>query len=371
MSNAVIVLKTLLQVQVSTPRVPAATYIVSCLARSIDVIKHENARACVLWLVGQYAECHDATPGPPGITEWAPDVLRKTAKSFSQEVSLYLRYYFPLIVTMVQAPIVKQQVVTLASKLLVLSPADCTLQLLARYVLNLARYDQNYDVRDRARMMVSLLSGVIPQVANGTDTEERGGVVLRSEQVKMVLFDGKSNVADAGLRHKSRGLCYLSSRRKLNSAGSDKSTVGSLSAVTGKSAFIDSILPDWLEHGVESSLRDSEEDIAPAAPSLSSISSSSAVQTVNKGGAPPVILTPISSSRPESSSGINKGQWTNLDEFYADTKEVQAHESEEDMDEEETDDAESGSESESESESEADGDGDDSRINANGPSRLA
>ena len=33
-------------------------------------------------------------------------------------------------------------------------------------------------------------------------------------------------------------------------------------------------------------------------------------------------------------------------EFYADTKEVQAHESEEDMDEEETDDAESGSESE-------------------------
>lgn len=248
---------------------------------------------------------------------------------------------------------------TLASKLLVLSPEDRTLKLLARYVLNLARYDQNYDVRDRARMMASLLSGVIPQVANGTDAEERGGVVLRSEQVKMVLFDGKSNVADAGLRHKSR-FCYLSSHRELNFVGSDKSTVGSLSAVTGKSAFTDLILPDWLEHGVESSLRDSEEDTAPAATSLSS-----AVQTLNKAGAPPVILTPISSSRPESSSGTSKGQWTNLDDFYADTEVVQAPESEEDMDEEETDDdAESGSESESET----DQDGDDGSSSVNGPS---
>lgn len=358
MSNAVIVLKTLLQVQVSAPRVPAATHIVSRLARSIDVIKHENARACVLWLVGQYAECHDATPGPPGITEWAPDALRKTIKSFSQEVSMHLYYYISLIVTMKQAPIVKLQVVTLASKLVVLSPEDRTLKLLARYVLNLARYDQNYDVRDRARMMASLLSGVIPQVANGTDAEERGGVVLRSEQVKMVLFDGKSNVADAGLRHKSK-FGYLPSHRKLNFVGSDKSTVGSLSAITGKSAFTDSILPDWLEHGVESSLRDSEEDIAPAAPL------SSAVQTINRAGASPVILTPISSSGPESSSGTNKGQWTNLDDFYADTEVVQAPESEEDMDEEETDDdAESGSESESET----DRDGDDSSTNANGPS---
>ena len=359
MSNAVIVLKTLLQVQVSAPRVPSATHIVSRLARSIDVIKHENARACVLWLVGQYAECHDPTPGPPGITEWAPDALRKTAKSFSQEVSMHLYYHISLIVTMEQAPIVKLQVVTLASKLLVLSPEDRTLKLLARYVLNLARYDQNYDVRDRARMMASLLSGVIPQAANGTDAEERGGVVLRSEQVKMILFDGKSNVADAGLRHKSR-FCYLLSHRELNFIGSDKSTVGSLSAVTGKSAFTDLILPDWLEHGVESSLRDSEEDTAPAATSLSS-----AVQTLNKAGAPPVILTPISSSRPESSSGTSKGQWTNLDDFYADTEVVQAPESEEDMDEEETDDdAESGSESESET----DQDGDDGSSSVNGPS---
>jgi len=128
-----------------------------------------------------------------------------------------------------------------------------------------------------------------------------------------------------------------------------------LSAVTGKPTFTDSILPDWLEHGVESSLRNSEEDIipGPAAPSSSSV-----IQTVKKGGSPPVILTPSTGSRPESRSGANKGQWTNLDEFYADTEKVEAPESEEDGEEETDEDAES--ESEPESEPEKDQDGDDS-----------
>ena len=41
----------------------------------------------------------------------------------------------------------KLQALTLAAKLLVLSPADRTIGLLTRYVLSLARYDQNFDVR--------------------------------------------------------------------------------------------------------------------------------------------------------------------------------------------------------------------------------
>ena len=56
----------------------------------------------------------------------------------------------------------KLQTVTLAAKLLVLSPADRTLTLLARYVLTLARYDLDYDVRDRARTLGALLAGVCP-----------------------------------------------------------------------------------------------------------------------------------------------------------------------------------------------------------------
>lgn len=64
--------------------------IISHLARRIDDIRHSQARACVLWLVGQYSEAqtqaNGTNNGPEGVVEWAPDVLRKTAKTFGQEV---------------------------------------------------------------------------------------------------------------------------------------------------------------------------------------------------------------------------------------------------------------------------------------------
>lgn len=100
----------------------------------------------------------------------------------------------------------KLQTATLAAKLLVLAPADRTLALLTRYVLSLARYDQNVDVRDRARMLGALLTGVsaaLHTAGTGPDGEEYeepeqdvGGVVLRREQVKMVLFEGKLGVVE-------------------------------------------------------------------------------------------------------------------------------------------------------------------------------
>lgn len=95
----------------------------------------------------------------------------------------------------------KLQTVTLAAKLLVLCPSDRTLGLLNRYVLSLARYDLNFDVRDRARMLGSLLSGVTSVLHSDEDGhEDQGGVVLRREQVKMVLFEGKQDVSlDTGI----------------------------------------------------------------------------------------------------------------------------------------------------------------------------
>jgi len=98
-----------------------------------------------------------------------------------------------------QAPVVKLQIVTLAAKLLVLSPTHPTLRLLVQYVFSLARYDQNYDLRDRARMLSSLLGDLSPSPVNGATIEQqepRSGVVLRREQILLVLFEGKSGVAD-------------------------------------------------------------------------------------------------------------------------------------------------------------------------------
>lgn len=62
-------------------------------------------------------------------------------------------------------------------------------------MLSLGRYDLNYDVRDRTRMLNSLLVGVSPTI-NGGGTEEQNGVILRREQVIKVLFDGKAGIIE-------------------------------------------------------------------------------------------------------------------------------------------------------------------------------
>ena len=62
--------------------------VISRLAYLIDDIKHPKSRSCAVWLVGQYACLKTAkTEAIDGIAEWAPDVLRRTCKSFTHEVS--------------------------------------------------------------------------------------------------------------------------------------------------------------------------------------------------------------------------------------------------------------------------------------------
>lgn len=102
-SNSVLVLKSLVQSQLLLPQngladsgasVPKSPLrIVAELAGRIDEVKHPLARACVVWLAGQYAASVDGQPGDPGISGiavWAPDVLRRVAKTFASEVSLFL-----------------------------------------------------------------------------------------------------------------------------------------------------------------------------------------------------------------------------------------------------------------------------------------
>lgn len=215
-ANAVLVLRSLVQIRIQQQQnviaaggLPPQTFspleIISRLARRIDDIRHPKARACVVWLVGQYAaspapaENGTTSAGPEGIAPWAPDVLRKMAKSFIQEVKIS----FPVLPSvsrpdrppLEQTPVVKLQVVTLAAKLLVLCPTDRTIGLLYRYVCSLAQYDPNYDVRDRARMYRALLSSVTAGLYGEADSdrEDVGGVVLRREQIKVVLFEGKAS----------------------------------------------------------------------------------------------------------------------------------------------------------------------------------
>jgi len=106
------------------------------------------ARASIFWLVGQYAQ---------NLEKVAPDVLRNSAKSFINEDD-----------------IVKLQIINLGAKLYSLNPTDQVLNLLFQYVLNLARYDLNYDIRDRARLLrgLILINGQKDITSNNGEIEE-------------------------------------------------------------------------------------------------------------------------------------------------------------------------------------------------------
>ena len=75
------------------------------------------------------------------------------------------------------------------------SPAAPRSLVISQYLFPLARYDPVYDVRDRSRFLHALLKGVqaekegmAGEETDGEDGEEVSGVVLRREQVKLVML---------------------------------------------------------------------------------------------------------------------------------------------------------------------------------------
>ncbi|PSN52889.1 hypothetical protein C0J52_02994 [Blattella germanica] len=83
------------------------------MAKLVDFITVPQARASILWLLGEYSD---------RVPKIAPD-----------------------------EDIVKLQILNLAVKLYLTNPKQT--KLLCQYVFSLARYDQNYDIRDRARFL--------------------------------------------------------------------------------------------------------------------------------------------------------------------------------------------------------------------------
>ncbi|XP_044727843.1 AP-3 complex subunit beta-2 [Chrysoperla carnea] len=119
-AESVVVIKRLLQSQAAEPG-----DIITHMARLLDSITIPQARAAILWLLGENSS---------NVKKIAPDVLRKLAKSFVDEHD-----------------IVKLQVLNLAVKLWLTNREQTAL--LCQYVFSLARYDQSYDIRDRARFL--------------------------------------------------------------------------------------------------------------------------------------------------------------------------------------------------------------------------
>jgi AP-3 complex subunit beta len=126
----------------------------------------------------------------------------------------------------------------------------------------------------------------------------------------------------------------------------------SLGAVVSDKGLHGDSLPDWLEQGTESSLRDSEDD-KPAAPTQPVfVKTSSWLST-------PVASTPIEGLSPKTTAARNGGSigpYTDLDRFYAESDDAEDDADSEEDGSEAASDKQHGRRSNDESEGEDDGD---------------
>lgn len=151
-AESVVVIKKLLQTQTAHH-----SEIIKHMAKLLDNITVPMARASILWLIGEYCE---------RVPKIAPDVLRKTAKTFTNEDDL-----------------VKLQILNLATKLYLTNSKQT--KLLTQYILNLGKYDQNYDIRDRTRFVRQLIvpnekSGALSKYAKRIFLAQKPAPVLES-----------------------------------------------------------------------------------------------------------------------------------------------------------------------------------------------
>lgn len=122
-AQSVVAIRQLLQ---SNPKLQGV--VIKSMARLLDRITIPQARTAIVWIIGEYQS---------KIPKLAPDCLRKLAITFRDEDDS-----------------VKAQVLNLAVKLFLSNPKQTSL--LFKYVMDLCKYDVNYDLRDRARLMRAL-----------------------------------------------------------------------------------------------------------------------------------------------------------------------------------------------------------------------
>lgn len=167
-AESVVVIKKLLQSQETEHK-----RIISQMSKLLDFIMVPGARASILWLIGEYND---------HIPKIAPDVLRKLAKTFCEEQN-----------------IVKMQILNLAVKLYLTNQKQT--ELLVQYVFNMARYDANYDVRDRARFLKLF---IFPQNENSSVAQNAKNIFLTSKpapQLANLSYLGRESYQLGSMSH--------------------------------------------------------------------------------------------------------------------------------------------------------------------------
>ncbi|EPQ26889.1 uncharacterized protein PFL1_05524 [Pseudozyma flocculosa PF-1] len=342
-------------------------------------ILHPGARASILWLLGQ--DCREVVPQPSSalgagktLAELVlPDILRRCAINFANEAS-----------------IVKLQILTVSTKVFAFLPSavaasEDAAQLIEAvtkvhfYLLRLARYDLDFDVRDRARLCKGLTAGLVdvpatssPSPSQHADDGRDGGIAreildavrratqavgewseegdanlkgvrLRREQVVHILFEGKSIPSDLADQLEA------DRKREPDSIGGSgggtalASKLGSLSlALDGKliRGWHATALPPWStpEDATPASKRD-----PPPLPSTAPSGGLSAGGGAGTGGK--VVLVPLESTRsspvPSNREGkssstaggaTTKGRYKDLDAFLDESSDDEDAETESESD---------------------------------------
>jgi len=197
-AESVVVLKQLLQM----PREEEVAYddVIKQLTRLFTVVANPKARASIIWVVGEYVDV---------IKAYAPDILRQLAKQFPTEDDA-----------------VKTQILNLAAKLLLTNPEQTTL--LAQHILMMAKFDMNYDIRDKARLLRYLLFPENPESAT-----------VLQQQARALLITKKPSPKGEELVDKSI----------------HRFMIGSLSHLVKQTAPLYQPLPEWAEEPADPELR--------------------------------------------------------------------------------------------------------------------
>ncbi|KAG5922727.1 hypothetical protein E4U53_003670 [Claviceps sorghi] len=305
------------------------------LAKNLDSASDPQARATIIWLVGEFS-------GINGEDNVAPDVLRILLKDFAGE-----------------SEAAKRQILLLGAKVYLhhvnrkseaqgadddddddddddapRQETDKTHPIvrLWDYLVLLVRYDTSYELRDRARMYRSLLS--VPQLAT------------------LMLLAPKPAPQAPSPSESRRGFSLGSSTLVLAGGG----------GIHGLQGY--ETLPDWVEAGREPDPRLRDQDHAAGAASASSRYGGEKSATPTPAGD---MLDQAASSRPRpaQANGLGEGVGTKtLDDWLAEDNEEEGVETEEETTEEETTEEEMTEEEEEdededgEEESEDDEDGD-------------
>ena len=129
------------------------------LVQRLDKITSPSARAAIVWVLGEFQ-------AKAKVAAIAPDALRVLVKGFTSE-----------------AGEVKVQIVNLAAKASLHHQNTPAVQALFSYVLDLARYDQDYDLRDRARLLRYLVLGSEVTQLAADALEEMGAAIALPRDV--------------------------------------------------------------------------------------------------------------------------------------------------------------------------------------------